>query len=176
MEADYVSMGDSPLKRKLPSTNRKAVRKRLKNLENSPDFKVLLAKALEKASGGVECKECLAEVRKHNECLFREVGLSRDYIKLGKERIQERKFCDERASLLKKQLALLEDSNNSLWAHNKKYREEILLLRQKIAMNHGRTHTGKGRGRPKKPTNADGTPVVPELPLISEGEEDEEGG
>ena len=121
----------SPLKRKLPSTNREAVRKRLKNLENNPDFKVLLAKALEKANGGVECKECLVEVRKRNECLVREVELSRDYIKPLKERIQERKLCDERASLFKKQLALLEDSNNSLWAHNKKYREEILLLRQK---------------------------------------------
>ena len=176
MEAAYVSMSVSPLKRKLPSTNREAVRKRLQNLEKNPDFKVLLAKELEKANGGVECKECLAEVRKHNECLLREVELSRDYIKLGKERIQERKFCDERASLLKKQLALLEDSNNSLCAHNKKYREEILLLRQKIAMKRGRTHTGRGRGRPKKAANADGTPAAPKRGITSEDEEEEEGG
>ena len=53
MEAAYVSMSVSPLKRKLPSTNREAVRKRLKNLENNPDFKVLLAKELEKANGDV---------------------------------------------------------------------------------------------------------------------------
>ena len=59
MEAAYVSTSVSPLKRKLPSTNREAVRKRLKNLENNPDFKVLLAKELEKANGGVECKECV---------------------------------------------------------------------------------------------------------------------
>jgi hypothetical protein len=114
------------LKRKLPSTNPEAVRKRSKNLEHSPDFKVLLAKELEKASGGVECKECLAEARKSNEVLTREVELSRDYIQVVKEIIQDRKYCDERASLLKERVAHLQDTvKQDLLALDKKRQEDF---------------------------------------------------
>jgi hypothetical protein len=60
-------------------------------------------------------------------------------------------------------------------AINKISRAVILNLEQNIAMRHGRRHTGRKPGRPKKLGDADGKRLVTKPSAGSEEEEEEEG-
>ena len=62
--------------------------------------------------------------------------------------------------LLKQSIALLQKALDNEKAINKISRARILNLEQSLARKHGRRHTGRKPGRPKKLVGADGKRLV----------------
>jgi hypothetical protein len=174
LEVDYVSMKVSPLKRKLPSTNPEAVRKRLSTLENNPDSKVLLARELKKAGGGGGCKDC----REYAHQCARAHAAATNAME-GREETDQcfQKMTAMHEGFVAWTTTAFDDYRQRLKEVHEiadLLKEENARLKRRLAMKHGRTPTGRGRGRPKKLVNTDGTRVVPKRAAGSEEEEEEE--
>ena len=174
MEVCAIKVKSPEKKKKNKSDTKEAVRKRLNRLRENPDFKVLLAEELEKASGGGECKQCRGYAQQCNDALKQQLLVVMDW------QSDLKKFSLARMDM-QASINNMQDSINSLEECDKlnqeikeDQRRTIIALRQKIAMKHGRKYTGKKRGRPKKLVGADGAPLVAKRPAGSEEEEEEE--
>jgi hypothetical protein len=174
MEVSTIKVKSPEKKKKQKSEDKEAVRKRRKRLHDNPDFQAVLAEELEKASGGGECKECRGYARQCNDTLKQQLEDFTD------RQIEQRKFSLARKNF-ETRIADMQDCINTLEGTVKLLKETkvdqratIESMKNLFAMKHGRTYTGRKRGRPKKLVDADGAPIVAKRPAGSEEEEEEE--
>ena len=174
MEVSTIKVKSPEKKKKQKSDDKEAVRKRRKRLRDNPDFQAVLAEELEKASGGGECKECTGYLVELGGVYKQNADLTRDYSLRMLEYMGARKDYESRIVDMQDCINTLEGTVKLLKEIKVDQRATIDSMKNLFAMKHGRTYTGRKRGRPKKLVDADGAPIVAKRPAGSEEEEEEE--
>jgi hypothetical protein len=146
----------------------------LKRKREDPDLQLLVAEEIAKRGGGGGCLECRKNLTQVNETLRETLVLAKAHMNLLRGKLELDRMYQNEFAIHTRVINTQQEFVELMEASVVDLKKTILAQNKFITRKHGREHTGRRRGRPKKLVKLDGKPIVPAKAVDSEEEEEEE--